>query len=433
MKHNCPNDRVKGCSLLVSLLLMFAPLALPQSNPSERSFPESKATLEKMVNELRSTMSGKLPTLEGFAQASEQPLVRYKRGYFDLTVHVTSAPSGGSVVRVSAKVTAWLDDSTAGRSGYRELPSNGRLEADLLDQLSERLAASAADQHAKPPVATKAEPPPASSRTSDSLISAPMPAAAQPKFSSGSDVSLLKPTPPSAAAPSKDIKPNSLETEAANLESVLKSQAHPHNLVAVKKAGTPVVNAASLNAKTILLASAHDEFELLAADGDWVHVRIAGPQRGWIWRDSVEMPDGTSAMAPAASARTVPAAVDLFQVTREETAQFPGDWEPLRGKSVKIISVEKVKEASKDTGPRERLEFAKFVLDKNLPEVSKKSPPLSGLVLIFDAVDGGMLAAPLPALQDWKAGTLTDSALWHRCFFDPPETFIFAGSAGGSR
>jgi hypothetical protein len=262
----------------------------------------------------------------------------------------------------------------------------------------------------------------------------PAAGATQPKFSQDGDISLLKPPPPSVPGPkSPESKPGNLEAEAANLEAVLKNQAHPHNLVAVKKAGTPVVNAASLNAKTLLLASAHDEFELLEADGDWVHVRIAGPQRGWIWRDSVEMPDGTSAVAPALSARAVPAAVDLFQVTREETAQFPGDWEPLRGKSVKIISVEKVREVSKDTGPRERLEFAKFVLDKNLPEVSKKSPPLSGIVLIFDAVDGGMLAAPLPALQDWKAGALTDSALWHRCFFDPPETFIFSGGVGGSR
>jgi hypothetical protein len=46
------------------------------------------------------------------------------------------------------------------------------------------------------------------------------------------------------------------------------------------------------------------------------------------------------------------------------------------------------------------------------------------VVLIFDSEDGGMAAATLPALQQWKAGTLSDQAFWRRCFFDPPEAFI---------
>jgi hypothetical protein len=41
-----------------------------------------------------------------------------------------------------------------------------------------------------------------------------------------------------------------------------------------------------------------------------------------------------------------------------------------------------------------------------------------------------MIAATTPTLQQWRAGTLTDSALWHKCFFDPPETFDSAGSSG---
>jgi hypothetical protein len=47
--------------------------------------------------------------------------------------------------------------------------------------------------------------------------------------------------------------------------------------------------------------------------------------------------------------------------------------------------------------------------------------------VIFDSADGGMIAATMPALQQWRAGTLSDSALWHKCFFDPPETFDSAG------
>jgi hypothetical protein len=34
-----------------------------------------------------------------------------------------------------------------------------------------------------------------------------------------------------------------------------------------------------------------------------------------------------------------------------------------------------------------------------------------------------MIAATLATVEQWKAGTLTDAALWHQCYFDPPETF----------
>jgi hypothetical protein len=51
-------------------------------------------------------------------------------------------------------------------------------------------------------------------------------------------------------------------------------------------------------------------------------------------------------------------------------------------------------------------------------------------VLIFDSADGGMIAATLSTLQQWKAGRLSDAALWHQCFFDPPETLSSPGTTG---
>ena len=36
----------------------------------------------------------------------------------------------------------------------------------------------------------------------------------------------------------------------------------------------------SLKAKTLFLASTHDEFEMLDFNADWVHVRISGLSRG---------------------------------------------------------------------------------------------------------------------------------------------------------
>jgi hypothetical protein len=237
-----------------------------------------------------------------------------------------------------------------------------------------------------------------------------------------------KATPQTGPKKAADNDPGGLQAEAESLQEILKNQAHPKNLVAVKKSGTPVVGTASLTAKTLFMASAHDEFEMLDFNRDWVHVRISGLSRGWIWRNNLEMPDSIPDSDLPAPAAAAPAAADLFHVTREEKAPFPGDWPPLRGKTVKIVSVEKINEA-KESGPQLRLEFAKSLLDKNYAELAQKSQELAGIVLIFDSVDGGMIAATLPTLQQWKAGKLSDAALWHQCFFDPPEIFNPIASA----
>lgn len=422
----------------------------PQTAPYERAYRHSKNAVEKALKELQPSMSGRLPVLEGFALPGDHPLNRYQRAYYQSAVQVSSTASGGSVVRVSTKVTAWYADSVSSRSGYQLLTSNGRLESDLLDQLTDLLASrpgatssggSSSQSSSQdfpvvaPPTASAKRPATADKGTQEPNISAPMPSLPESgrTFSSSLEQGLSPQQLADTKNPQKksaDQPATGLQAEAASLEEVLKNQAHPKNLVAIKKSGTPVVATPSLNGKTLFLASAHDEFEMLDFNADWVHVKISGLSRGWIWRTSLEMPEGISDI-PQAGASAVLVAADLFQVTREETAPFPGDWEPLRGRSVKIISVQKIQENEKGSGAQAKLEFAKSLLDKNYAELAAKSQELAGVVLIFDSVDGGMIAATLATVQQWKAGTLTDAALWHHCYFDPPETFNVAGPAGG--
>jgi hypothetical protein len=433
-----------------------------QEGGFERAFPQSKAAVERALKEIQPAAAGRLPVLDGFATSPEHPLDHYQRGYYQSKFEVSAAPSGGSIVRVTVHVTAWYVDPVAARSGYQLLVSNGRLEADLLDQLADQLASRGPQRSPKEtPVeassAPSAAPQPFPSQKSSSKpsvsdqpssrqsalqvpSSAPVaktPDAAEPGISapvpqlpqggSGSSSPLaqgLAEQERSAETGQKklsDASSNALRTEAESLEEILKNQAHPKNLVAVKKSGTPVVASASLTAKTLFLASAHDEFEMLDFNQDWVHVRISGLNRGWIWRNSLEMPDSVPNTDAPANGAPGNVAADLFHVTREETAQFPGDWAPLRGKNVKIVSVEKINE-TRDADSHLRLEFAKSVLDKDYAELDQKRE-LAGIVLIFDSVDGGMIAATFPTLQQWKAGKMSDAALWHQCFFDPPETF----------
>lgn len=421
---------MSACELLLTIcaVILCSICARSQSTHSERAFPESKAKIENALKAMQANMAGRLPALEGFAKPGEHALDRYRRAYFQASAEVLLDSSGGSVVRIQAKVTAWYADPDSSHSGYQLLQSNGRLEADLLDQLAEQLAALTPEKSALPAPIVK--PAPKASKTEQPA--APEPARRFPSASGTVSSSLTELAVPPAAgpkAPDSSAKADSpLKAEADSLEEILRNTAHPKNLVAVTKSGTPVVSAPSLTAKPQFLASVHDEFELLDFNADWVHVRISGLSRGWIWRNSVEMPDGIPETATA-SAAAPSAAADLFHVVREETAPFPGDWQALRGKSVKIISVQKVDEAAKSVGLSERLEYAKFLLDKGYSELAGKTQELEGIVVIFDSADGGMIAATAPVLRQWKAGTLTDSALWHQCFFDPPETIESAGSS----
>jgi hypothetical protein len=423
-------------SLSAVLVLALAQYGSAQGGSRERNFPQSKAVIEKILKDLQASMAGRLPVLDGFAISGNHPFDRYQRAYYQSTADVTATASGGTLVRVNTRVTAWYSDPVPARSGYQLLTSNGRLEGDLLDQLAERLGTANDAVHAAEPVLPKVS---ASSRqlaASDSTTSAPAVSAPGPRISEPSgtfSTSLAQSLSAQdrsgqTAQKSASDDPSGLKAEAASLEEILKNQAHPKNLVAVKKSGTAVVASPSLTAKTLFLASPHDEFEMLDFTPDWVHVRISGLSRGWIWRNHLEMPGNIPDTDGLAA--TTPSAADLFHISREEIAPFPGDWEPLRGKNVKIVSVQKTDETVKDGGLPVRLEFAKSILDNSYSELSQKSPALAGIVLIFDSADGGMIAATISTLQQWKAGALSDAALWHQCFFDPPETFNSSGSSG---
>jgi hypothetical protein len=452
-------------TFVVAALLIATAIAQVNSTPSdsyERTYRQSKAVVERALKQLQPSLGGHLPVLEGFALPSDRPLSRYQRAYYQSAVQVSSTASGGSVVRVNSKVTAWYADPAASRSGYQLLTSNGRLESDLLDQLTDLLATNSAatSSGARSNVSSGAGSDVGSNERSSETFPAVAPpaptewptSAGKGTANNGNGDSMSAPMPKSSEnagaftpsdrglsaqqlADSKNSqKPlrepaTGLQAEAASLEEVLKNQAHPKNLVAIKKTGTPVVASPSLSGKTLFLASAHDEFEMLDYNADWVHVRVSGLSRAWIWRTSLEMPEGISDI-PKNVPNAAPVAADLFQVTREETAPFPGDWEPLRGKNVKIISVQKIQENEKDSGAQAKLEFAKSLLDKNYADLAAKSQELYGIVLIFDSIDGGMIAATLPTVQQWEAGTLTDAALWHQCYFDPPETFNTSSASG---
>jgi hypothetical protein len=433
-RHQRATSRRALLQMLVwaALVLVSVKHGNAQGGPYERTFPQSKMTVEQALKGIQAAMAGHLPTLEGFALPKDQPLDHYQRSYYQSSVQVIPTSSGGSLVRVTTKVTAWYADPVPSRSGYRLLTSNGRLEGDLLDQLAEVLAGSAPIPATNSPTTTA--PSPGQPDAAQPTISAPVPRFPEVGHNLSSAVTPVQSQPDSQPLAAKPADKNSteLQAEAESLEEILKNQSHPKNLVAVKKSGTPVV-AAPLDGKALFLASAHDEFEMLDFNSDWVHVRISGLARGWILRSSLEMPGTIPDADPQNAGTPGPTVGDLLHVTREEVAPFPGDWAPLRDTKVKIISVEKTNDEAKDMGPDVRLDYALSLLDKNYAELMKPTPALSGIVLIFDSADGGMIAATRETIKQWKAGKLSDAALWHQCFFDPPEAFDASSSYSSSR
>ena len=140
-----------------------------------------------------------------------------------------------------------------------------------------------------------------------------------------------------------------------------------------------------------------------------------------MWRRSTRNPIHSPRKHQASEA---PTAVDTqpFHVDNEQVATFPGEWTPLHGKTVRIVSILKSSNNTA-TGPAAKLSFAKSLFDREYADLSKTSTSIAGVVMIFDSEDGGMVSATLPALRQWKSGSLSDEAFLRRCFFDPPEAF----------
>ena len=375
--------------LLVSAFCLAQSAASPyQSGSSEHSFTASPAEVQAAVNRLQPTFSGRLPALDGFVVAGKKSLDQYRRPYYQCTVRVTSSSSGGSLVRVIAKITAWHEDPP--RSGYEVLQSNGRLESDLLERLQESLASPSSAR-------TEAEPPPE--------ISAPVPQLPQHTTAANAPV----------PADSR------LRNEVHSLEEVLRNQSHPTNLVAVKQDQTPVLEGARSDAKVLFLASAEDEFEILDQNSAWVHVRISGLSRGWLRRSNIEILDGSESPVSEAADRkpaeqASAAASSLFSVSSEEVGVFPGSWDALKGKTTRIISVQQAAGSSRITSPQDKLQFAESIFKKEV-----LSSGVDGLVLIFDAEDGGMVASSREVLDQWQRGKISETNFWKRCYLDPPE------------
>ena len=126
------------------MCLCFTAMATRQSN-SDGNLPAKvpeylRTRWQAAIHTVQPLTRGRLPILDGFVIPQGQPLESYSRAYYECTLQILPGSSGQNIVRAVAKITAWYTDPEASRSGYRVLPSNGRLENDALDRIDEALA-----------------------------------------------------------------------------------------------------------------------------------------------------------------------------------------------------------------------------------------------------------------------------------------------------
>jgi hypothetical protein len=408
--------------LFLPLLLVCSPLAVlwcfkpvsAQDSRFERRFPNPNVEVDKALQQLQSSVRGRLPILEGFVEGTNEPLDHFERGFYECVIKVTSDSGGGTLVRITAKITAWNSTSTAAQSGYRVLPSNGRIETDLLDQLEEILAKKTSVAAPASPTIAESLPSPIVRKTP--VRAAPsIPPAEAVAAPTNEDLNSLK-----LRREEAEKKAKALDGDVQSLEEILRNQSHPGNLAVVRKPATPVF--AKPGGSVLLSADAEDEFEVLGLEGNWVHVQISGVSRGWIQRAQLDLPEGFADSSTKES--PFGAANDFgFRVTREETHPFTGSWQELQGKNVRIIWVEPVSQSSRTSGAEAKRNFAKALFAKAYKELASVDQPPAGAVIVFDSADGGQVSAMISILGQWQAGKLSDDSFWKQCSIDPPELF----------
>jgi hypothetical protein len=453
---------LRTASHFVTLLLTFAVIstiaaaqAAPASTPTpyERTFTSPAIDVERVVRNLRPSSSGRLPTVDGFVEASDLPIDHYERGYYECTFQVVVAASGGATVRASAKITAWYNDPTPARSGYRVLVSNGHIENDFLDQIQDALgptsvpkpagSATAGGRAAKPNDSAAPQVSSGGLRPQTRLELAPLDAgeSSSNKSASARDLSsgprqpvdTATPAPPSGvnldslklqrAAVEKRAK--ELSSDIKNFEDILHNQVRPADLASVKKAGTHIFSKPADTSPVLFSADAEDEFQVLELQGGWVHVQISGSSRGWIHRAQLELPaefaDSTSAASDPAPAAAL--AAGLFNISKDETTTFGGKWAPLASKKVRVIWLEPASAAATSTA-KEKLAFARALFEKTFGELKASGAAVEGVVIVFDAADGGQIAATIGSIKGLVDGSLPPAEFWRRCSLDPAESFL---------
>ena len=444
--------------LFLFVLLIFSNLAGAQdADSTDRVYKHRKVEVEEALQALNAYATNRLPVLEGFVNANASTIAKLENPHYQLRVEIESQGPNQTLVSVVAKITAWSAAEDAARSQYVVIPSNGRLEQDMLDRLSVSLekgnversvdrsgeghGSSTTNRSAAPvedSAASSASPPgvsagskgPGSSSHSPSAGAPPAesPADAAPSPSSASRVNSADPSALASEIASlraqrqtAEMSQRKLQQQISELEANASSQKFISNLAVIKTPQASIFQQDDDTSKVLFRADPEDEFEIINVKGNWAHVRLENGADGWVRGTQLQPPQEVDDTEDAAAALN-------FSTPNQEIKPFAGDWTPLKGKPSLFVFAQPNRAIPGAILGQSQFAFAKHIFTEGYREALHSEQPMSGVVVVFLGDKGGVAAATLADIRRWRDGAITDKVFFERCSFDPPESFHDAAS-----
>jgi hypothetical protein len=411
---------VAAALTLIAGVLVYGRADAQQVPPSERVYHHPQVEIEKALEAMQAYATQRLPTLDGFANANATTLDNLENPHYQL--HIELVPQGNSqtVVRVSAKITAWSQGPDPARSEYTIVPSNGRVEADFLDRLSLMLekgptGAGAEAGSVSPPDPRGAAAASPGGSASHSTGPAPLDSTAVTgaNASAAALASQIDKVRSERTALEQDQR--KLERRVAELEAASQAQVFLQNVAIVKMSDTPVFESDDALSKILFRAEPDDEFEILEIKPGWVKVRVEGGGEGWLRASQLQRHSDVSDPDEAAAGN--------FTSAGEQIKPFEGDWPRLKGKMVLFVFAQPVRAISDSALGQNQLAYAKHVFLVGYREATHSDQQMVGVVVVFLGAKGGVAAATLEDIRRWREGYVNDNVFLERCSFDPPGSF----------
>jgi hypothetical protein len=434
-------------ALLFSLCLV---VRAQEADSTDRVYKHRKAEVEEALQALKAYTTNRLPVLDGFVNANASTIAKLENPHYQLRIEVESQGPNQTLVAVSAKITAWNAEEDPSRSQYVVVPSNGRLEQDMLDRLSVLLEKGSASLGAGR-AAAPASGPAASSSSPAPLLDAPGSNAPISTHSPSPGVSPgeatanpTSPVPPSgsisranssdpaalaseiasirAERQAAEMSQRKLQQQISELEANAGSQKFLSNLAVVKTPQASIFQQDDDTSKVLFRADPEDEFEVINVKGTWVHIRLENGTEGWIRGAQLQPPQEVDDTEDAAAALN-------FSTPNQEIKPFGGEWSPLKGKPSLFVFAQPNRAIPSTILGQSQFAFAKHIFTEGYREAMHSEQPMSGVVVVFLGDKGGVAAATLADIRRWRDGAITDKVFFERCSFDPPESFRDAPSA----
>jgi len=466
--HESCREAASRCSVAVLIrllsfslmLLVFARLAAraQDADSTDRVYKHRKVEVEEALQSLKAYATNRLPVLDGFVNANATTIAKLENPHYQLRIEVESQGPNQTLVSVIAKITAWSAEQDPSRSQYVVIPSNGRLEQDMLDRLSVLLEKGNADRNSGSSGTPNSDRSAASAADSASASASPTPSVAAGGSAPGSPHSPAPDASPvgsSAASPASAAPPSSptsrvnsadpsaiaseiasiraqrqatemnqrkLQQQVSELEANSSAQKFLSNLAVIKTPQTPVFQQDDDTSKVLFRADPEDEFEVISVKDTWFHVRLENGAEGWVRTAQLQPQQEVDDAEDAAAALN-------FATPNQEIKPFAGDWVPLKGKPSLFVFAQPNRAIPNAILGQSQFAFAKHIFTEGYREAMHSEQPMSGVVVVFLGDKGGVAAATLADIRRWRTGAISDKAFFERCSFDPPESFRDAPAA----